>query len=226
MVPIVGNDPQRLTLITRQAGSARATDRSGPLLPPRAQLTGTARRLQEAALVLFGQRGYDAVSVRDIAAEIGVKASSLYAHVPSKQRILVDLVRLGHEEHRDALRAALLEAGSGPEEQLAALTRAHVLVHTAYPLLTRVCNRELGSVEEAYRTEILAVRVDSERLLFDVIERGQRLGTFGPVDAVLSVAAIGAMGIRVADWWQADLGVSAQELADTYADFALRIVAA
>ena len=37
-------------------------------------------------------------------------------------------------------------------------------------------------------------------------------------------AAVGAMGIRVADWWHPDLGVTADEVADAYAAFAVKLL--
>lgn len=218
-------DPEvsRLARVTARAGAPVAAE-AGSLLPPRTQATGTRRRLYEVALTEFAARGFHAVSVRDLTDALGLRASSLYAHVASKQDLLADLIRLGHEEHRDQLRLALLEAGSEPAEQIAALTRAHVRVHASYPLLTRVCNRELSSLREDQRSEVLAIRLDSERLFLDVIERGQRLGAFHAPDPMLAVAAIGAMGMRVAEWWHPDVGVSIDDLADTYAGFAIKLL--
>src|SRR4051794_36930142 len=57
-------DVHRLTRVTRRAGVA--LDGWGSQLPPRAQAEGTLRRLYETALVLFGNRGFHAVSVRDL----------------------------------------------------------------------------------------------------------------------------------------------------------------
>ena len=37
---------------------------------------------------LFKERGYNAISMRDLAAEMGIKAASLYNHISSKQEIL------------------------------------------------------------------------------------------------------------------------------------------
>jgi AcrR family transcriptional regulator len=212
----------RLARVTRQVGSA--TPLLNPVLPARAQAAGTLRRIYETALVQFGERGFHAVSVRDLTGELGLQASSLYAHVPSKAHLLGDLVRLGHEEHRDQLRLALLEVGTDPTEQIAALTRAHVRVHATYPLLTRVCNRELASIPDDQRDSVLTIRLEAERLFLEVIERGQRLGAFAPTDPMLAVAAIGAMGIRVAEWWSPDVGVSVDEVADTYAQFAVKLL--
>ena len=41
------------------------------------------------SLKLFADKGYDGVTVRDIAAEVGIKQSSLYKHYKSKQEICV-----------------------------------------------------------------------------------------------------------------------------------------
>ena len=217
-------DSTRLAAVTEQATHGFEEWADQTLLPPRVQAEGTLRRLYETALILFGQRGFHAVSVRDLTRELGLQASSLYAHVPSKQDLLADLIRIGHEEHRDALRLSLLESGTEPADQIAVLTRAHVRVHATYPLLTKLCNRELSALPEGRRDEIVAIRTDAGRLFLDVIERGQRLGVFGQIDPMLTAAAIGAMGIRVAEWWHPNLDVDIETVAETYATFAVRMV--
>ena len=52
----------------------------------------TKQRILEKALELFSSRGYDAVSVGEIAKAVGVKAPSLYNHYPSKQAIFDAIV--------------------------------------------------------------------------------------------------------------------------------------
>ena len=47
----------------------------------------TKHRILLEALRLFSQRGYDAVSVEQIASAVGIKAPSLYKHYKSKQDI-------------------------------------------------------------------------------------------------------------------------------------------
>jgi AcrR family transcriptional regulator len=218
-------DYGRLARATQQAGAGVRAVARGPLLPPRAQAAGTLRRIYETALLQFADRGFHAVSVRDITGALGMQPSSLYAHLPSKQHLLGALIRLGHEEHRDVLRLALLEVGSDPFEQISALTQAHVRLHATYPMLTRLCNREIGSLLEDDKTGVLAIRFEANRLFLDVIERGLRLGTFAPADPMLAVAAIGAMGIRVAEWWHPDVGVTVDDVAETYASFATKLLA-
>ena len=52
----------------------------------------TKERILEKALELFSARGYDAVSVGEIAKAAGIKAPSLYNHFPSKQAIFDTIV--------------------------------------------------------------------------------------------------------------------------------------
>ena len=47
----------------------------------------TKQRILDRALELFSAKGYDSVSVGEIAKAVGIKAPSLYNHFPSKQAI-------------------------------------------------------------------------------------------------------------------------------------------
>ena len=47
----------------------------------------TRQRILDKALELFAARGYDAVSVGEIAAAVGIKAPSLYNHFSGKRAI-------------------------------------------------------------------------------------------------------------------------------------------
>ena len=200
------------------------------LLPPGATSDGTLRRLQEVALTCFGERGYHGVSIRDLAAAAGIKPSTIYAHVRSKEELLFGISMLGHETQRDNADAAVLAAGPDPADQLRAYVRAHVRMHATFRMLARVCNRELGALSPEHEAEVRTVRDSSVRLLQGVLARGERLGAFEVVDPFLVAAAIGAMGIRVAEWWEPGGEHSASEhsadqVADVYAELALKLVA-
>ena len=52
----------------------------------------TKKRILDKALELFSAKGYDSVSVGEIAKAVGIKAPSLYNHFPSKQAIFDTIV--------------------------------------------------------------------------------------------------------------------------------------
>ena len=212
-------------MATRAAGAARRLQATGGGLPPgSAGVEGTRGRILEEALRLFAETGYAGTSIREIASASGVQSASLYAHFPSKEHILVELARIGHEEHHRRMRAALLESEPDPSKQLAALVRAHALMHCELAMLAIVSNTELHAVSPELVAPVLATRESSVNLFIEVIQRGVDLGVFDPPHVWLSVAAIGGMGIRIANWYTSDFELSAEEVADTYAAFALNIV--
>ncbi len=52
----------------------------------------TREKILKEALILFSERGFHAVSVRDIAKAVGIKESSLYNHFKNKQDIFDSIV--------------------------------------------------------------------------------------------------------------------------------------
>src|SRR5262245_453558 len=59
--------------------------------PPKSEGPATRDLMLEAALELFALRGFDATTVRQIAAAVGVRDSAIYAHFPGKQAIYDEL---------------------------------------------------------------------------------------------------------------------------------------
>jgi len=183
-------------------------------------------RVLEAALKLFAERGYAGASVRDVAAAAGVKPATIYAHYPSKEHILAELCRIGHEEQYRGVRTAVLASGGEPRDQIVAYVRAHVGFHTTYPMLAVVSNSELHVLGEALGAATFTLRRESEALIQDIIKRGLVSGAFHVSDPWLAVAAIGGIGLRVAYWFSPEYNLTDKQVADGYAEFALRLLAA
>ena len=62
----------------------------------------TKEIILEKALMLFSQKGYESVSIRDIAAEVGIGNSALYKHFESKQAIFDSLVEKLKKEYLES----------------------------------------------------------------------------------------------------------------------------
>lgn len=59
--------------------------------------TQTKDKIFDTALDLFSKKGYDSVSVRTIASEVGIKESSIYNHYSSKKDILISILNYFEE---------------------------------------------------------------------------------------------------------------------------------
>ena len=51
----------------------------------------TKEKIFNVSLDLFSKKGYDSVSLREIAEEVGIQKSSIYSHYSSKEAILMDI---------------------------------------------------------------------------------------------------------------------------------------
>src|SRR6056297_3764959 len=78
----------------------------------------TGPRIRAAALSLFARHGYAAVSMRQIAGEVGVQAGALYNYTPDKQTLLFELMRTHMEELLAAWDAAAPRPGAGARAAL------------------------------------------------------------------------------------------------------------
>jgi AcrR family transcriptional regulator len=84
------------------------------MTPRRREIVAAARRLLE-------ERGPEALSMRNLAAELGIRASSLYKHVRGKEDLETALMAAGLAELGDAFE----EAVDGADDPLAALAAAY-----------------------------------------------------------------------------------------------------
>ncbi|HXU73479.1 MAG TPA: TetR/AcrR family transcriptional regulator [Polyangia bacterium] len=197
---------------------------SEPHLPAASLPAGTAGRILEVGLVLFARHGFHGTSIRDIGRELGLKPANLYDHHPSKEHLLAELVRLGHEEHLRALQRALVDTDGGPVDQIRAVVAAHVRLHAEYAMLAVVANNEMHALSPELVAPSLALRKQAEGLLLDVVARGVQVGVFDVPDVFLTGAAIGGMGMRVAHWYSPSHDRSIDQLCEVYAELALRML--
>ena len=65
----------------------------------------TRQRIHQAALELFGERGYDGASMTALAERVGLAKPSLYNYCHSKEELLLDLVRDGISQWREVCMA-------------------------------------------------------------------------------------------------------------------------
>ncbi|MCK6473221.1 MAG: TetR/AcrR family transcriptional regulator [Planctomycetes bacterium] len=87
----------------------------------------TRARILAAAEQLFARRGFDAASMRELAAAAAVQAATLYHYFPSKEALLREIFRGFYDELAGFYAAfdASLAPGIPLREALAAFARAH-----------------------------------------------------------------------------------------------------
>lgn len=112
-------------------------------------------RVLDAAAKLFTERGYAAVTLRDIAKEVGIRHTSLYHHVPGgKEELFVEVTERHLQQHRRGLVASMAAAGLEIRGQLYAaaswfLTQPPVdLVRMTYADMPAIAPKEAERLSE------------------------------------------------------------------------------
>jgi AcrR family transcriptional regulator len=98
-------------------------------LDPTELLTPRAREVLAAARVVLERQGWETLTMRTLAHELGIAAPSLYKHFASKEALRAQLAALALKEFGEAVR---------PVTTVAALIRRYRAMATAHPQLYRL----------------------------------------------------------------------------------------
>lgn len=82
----------------------------------------TKEKIQDVALELFGEQGYDKTSLREIAERLGVTKAALYYHFKTKEEIITSLLQ-GSGERLDEVASWMADKPSTPENRRELLQR-------------------------------------------------------------------------------------------------------
>lgn len=182
----------------------------------------TGPKVRAAAQRLIARHGYAAVSMRQIAAEVGVQAGALYLYTPDKQALLYDLMR-GHMEDLLAALAAL-PAAPDPRGALEQFARFHIRFHLERPEAVFIAYMELRNLTPDHFAAIEALRRRYEDRLETILREGAATGAFTLPDAKLATLALIAMLTGVTGWFRPDGRLGAAEVEAIYADMVLKAV--
>ena len=161
----------------------------------------TMEAIRKAGLRLIFEHGYEAMSLRQLAAEVGIQAGSLYNHISTKQELLFDLI----QDHINELLRQLdraLDGKNEPVEKLRAFVAFHVTYHMTRKREVFIANSELRSLEPKNYEAIVALRGAYEQRLAEILERGAEEGAFEVVDVQVATFAIIALLTGLCSWYR------------------------
>ena len=185
----------------------------------------TEAAIREAAVSLIARLGYEAMSMRQLAAEVGVQAAALYRYFPTKEDLLFTLMR----EHMEGLLKAweaTRPASADPVTRLAAYVENHIAFHIERRHATHVSNMELRSLSHERLTQILKMRTAYEKELRTVLRDGAEAGAFEIDDTGLTAMALIQMMTGVIVWFRPGERLSLAEVTASYLSMTMRLVGA
>jgi len=184
----------------------------------------TGPRIRAAALSLFARHGYAAVSMRQIAGEVGVQAGALYNYTPDKQTLLFDLMRT-HMEDLLAAWDAEAPRGGGAMAQLEAFTRFHIRFNTSRAEAVFVSYMELRNLSPENFEVIEGLRREYETRLEAILRAGAEARVMVVAEPRIASMALIAMLTGVNTWFREKGRLSLAQVEAVYWDMVRRSVA-
>ncbi|MEQ8282881.1 MAG: TetR/AcrR family transcriptional regulator [Parvibaculum sp.] len=175
----------------------------------------TLAAIREAGLDLIHAHGYEAMSLRGLAARVGLQPGSLYNHIRTKQELLFVLIH----DHMTALHREVEAALAGiadPRAQLEAFTAFHLTYHIERKREVFIGSSEIRSLEPENRATIVALRQAYENRLCAILEEGSRQGLFAIGDVRVTAYAILAMLTGICTWYEPKGRIGRAELIDIH----------
>jgi len=170
-----------------------------------------------AAARLIAARGFRAVTVDDISAEMGFTKSIVYYYMKNKNEILWRIFEKIDETYANGLDEAF-QSGGTPVEQLSAVMQRHCMNVLSHLDWSTIYNRDLNELAEDQRAKVEEHRHQYNRRIQSLFEEGVRTGHFRSAPSVIAVSClIGACNWPYT-WFNPKGKLSAEDIAKGYAD--------
>jgi AcrR family transcriptional regulator len=182
------------------------------------------RNLLTSAVRCFAANGYHATTTRDISTGVGLSPAALYVHFPSKELVLFEIIRTGHERALAHIQDGAVDDAATTVERLRAMVSRYTAWHARHHVAARVCQYEHTSLTPEHYEQITALRHQTNEVFRDAVARGVRDGSFADIDVNRVVRGMLSLSIDLVRWYRLDGNDSPEQLGDFYADLALRMV--
>ncbi|TCT06617.1 TetR/AcrR family transcriptional regulator [Aquabacter spiritensis] len=184
----------------------------------------TAKAIRQAGVQLIYRHGYEAMSLRQLASEVGLQSGSLYKYFENKQSLLFDIVR-DHMEDLISKAEAAMDGVDGPLPRLKAFVDFHLRYHMTRKAHVFIANMEIRSLDAPHRAVAIEMRRRYEQMLEDALRLGAAEGAFRVSEPKVSTYAIISMLTGICMWYRPDGRLTQDELVAIYTDLVVGGVA-
>ncbi len=165
---------------------------------------------------MVAERGYDEVSIRDVAEALDISKGTVLHHFGSKETLLEQL-NAEYMRRRLAEAAEFLAEFSEPVDRLQLIVYQLMLSQQDDRAATVAFSREIvRSASEELMAEVRAMREEYSRIVVEIIARGVESGAFAAVDPQLTALQVFGMCNWAWTWFEPGGRMAATEIADQY----------
>ncbi|MGO3707716.1 MAG: TetR/AcrR family transcriptional regulator [Mesonia hippocampi] len=141
------------------------------------------------AAKLFRKKGYNAVSMRDLASEMGIKAASLYNHISSKQEILASIVLAVAKDFVGHIDTVVPQSITSIEK-LTSIIHHHIDLTAEQTDFLACMNNDWIHLDEENKTLYLSLRKEYEAKFREILRVGMTKNELKNIHIEISVFGI------------------------------------
>ena len=184
----------------------------------------TARqRLLDAAVESFADKGFTGTTTRDIAARAGMSPAAVYVHHASKEDLLYSVSLTGHRAALDNIEKSY-ESSTDPIERIHRMVYDFTKWHADNSRVGRIVQYEFHALTPEHRQEIAGLRKGIEECMRRALDVGIKEKRVQADDIPGTALALLSLGIDVVRWFEPGGPRHAEDLAELYANLAVRMV--
>jgi TetR/AcrR family transcriptional regulator, cholesterol catabolism regulator len=167
------------------------------------------------ATKLFANRGFRAVSLEEIAAELGYGKSSIYYYYNSKDDLLWEIYRYITDRYMTEAKK-IYDQRKSSADQMSSLIRMHVSFLAQNKEWTTVFFRDISELPVDRQTDVRKIIVQYNWFFKSVYQEGVERGEFKPLSPEIAVNAILGACNWMVNWFDPNRGHSAQDIGDQF----------
>lgn len=184
----------------------------------------TRTAINDAAVRLIARFGYEALSMRRLAEEVGLGAAALYRYYPNKQAMLFALLEAHMIDLLQSWDDAKIEGA--PAQRLEAFTRFHIRHHWPRTDNLFLSYMELRSLTPENFALIEDLRKRYEHEVVQILRAGLASGVFAQMDERVTARAVIALLNGLTTWYRPEGPISKSDIEDIYWNMVARVVCA
>lgn len=188
---------------------------------PRQKGIQRKNQITSVATNKFREKGYRAVSMRELAENVGIEAASFYNHFDSKESILKEICFRMAAEFFSGLEQ-VLKTSAAPDQLLSLAIRSHIKVITENTDASAVFFHDWRYLSEPYLREFREMRTRYEKVFRTILTEGMNRKIFQKRDETFLVLTLFSTLNWVYEWYDPQGKFTPDEIADNLAGVILQ----
>lgn len=187
------------------------------------KVIGNLIKIFDATLEICSKKSFQAMSIRDLAAQSGLSRGALYSYFTNKEELL-NLIQMQGRQIAYRVLTEQISTTRGPVEQLRMAIKSHIYLSEAMQTWFYFTYIEARNLSKTEQKKAIESELQTEAIFVEIISAGIKDKLFVSDNVVLTASVIKAM---LQDWYLKRWKYTQRKVSvDEYAEFVIKVTEA